>query len=150
VLPCGAGIGHARCARHSPARLLPCLLLPLAAAACYICCRRLLCEHLLHLLPPLALRTPGPRTLGIGGHPREGLSNQTLAGLGSDHILTTQTTRNQNMAGTKVRTFKLSKCTLLPDLASVSGETGYSYLGTVFCYFVLRSDKIFNQKPKHG
>jgi len=40
------------------------------------CCRCLLaafcCRHLLHLLPPLALRKPGPRSLWFGGHPGEG------------------------------------------------------------------------------
>jgi len=40
-----------------------CLLLLPVAATC--------CHRLLHLLPPLALRKPGPRSFGFGGHPGE-------------------------------------------------------------------------------
>jgi len=44
--------------------------------------------------------------------------------LRSDHILTMQTIKNQNMAGTKVQTSKVWKCLIFPDLARFSGETG--------------------------
>ena len=36
-----------------------------------------------------------------------------------------QTTKNQNMAGTKVQTSKVWKCPIFPDLARFSGETGF-------------------------
>jgi len=36
-----------------------------------------------------------------------------------------QTTKNQNMAGTKVQTSKVWKCPIFPDLARFSGENGY-------------------------
>jgi len=39
-----------------------------------------------------------------------------------------QTTKNQNMAGTKVQTSKVRKCPIFPDLARFSGETGYKQL----------------------
>jgi len=37
-----------------------------------------------------------------------------------------QTTKNQNMTGTKIQTseLKISKCPIFPDLALFSGETG--------------------------
>jgi len=41
-----------------------------------------------------------------------------------------QTTKNQNMAGTKVQTSKVWKCLIFPDLARFSGETGSSALGS--------------------
>jgi len=44
--------------------------------------------------------------------------------LRSDHILTMQTTKNQNMAGTKIQTSKVWKLTIFPDLDWFSGETG--------------------------
>ena len=60
--------------RPSVARLVTLLTFYLPAVA--ICCL-----WLLHVLPPLALQKLGPRLLGFGGHPGQGLSNQTLAGL---------------------------------------------------------------------
>ena len=36
-----------------------------------------------------------------------------------------QTTKNQNMAGTKVQTSKVWKFPIFPDLARFSGETGF-------------------------
>jgi len=50
--------------------------------------------------------------------------------LRSDHILTVQTTKNQNMAGTKVQTSKVWKCPIFPDLARFSGETGSIHYST--------------------
>jgi len=42
-----------------------------------------------------------------------------------------QTTKNQNMAGTKVQTSKVWKCPIFPDLARFSGETGSRSLSPV-------------------
>jgi len=51
-------------------------------------------------------------------------------------ILTMQTTKNQNMAGTKVQTSKVWKCPIFPDLARFSGETGskWDWLYYFNCY----------------
>jgi len=54
---------HAFCRVTSPASLL---LLPACWQVAATCCRRLL-----YLLLLLALRKPGPRSLGFGGHPGE-------------------------------------------------------------------------------
>ena len=69
IIGCDLFSAHKTVRDASPACLLP---LP-AAATCY--------RRLLQLLPLLALRKPGPRSLGFGGHSGENLSNQTLAGL---------------------------------------------------------------------
>jgi len=45
--------------------------------------------------------------------------------LRSDHIFTTQTTKNQNMAGTKLRISQVWNCLNFPGLVWFSGETGY-------------------------
>ena len=57
--------------------------------------------------------------------------------LRSNHILTMQTTKNQNMAGTKVQTSKVWKCPIFPDLARFSGETGSKALPFFSGFFLL-------------
>jgi len=60
------------CTQHSPRALLACHHYLLVTTYYH---------RLLHLLLLVALRKPGSRSLRFGGHPGEGLSNQTLAGL---------------------------------------------------------------------
>jgi len=56
--------GAQTCGTQTVRNASPSCLLPLPVAA--TCCHRLL-----HLQPPPALRKPGPRSLGFGGHPGE-------------------------------------------------------------------------------